>query len=75
MPGVIPGREEMALKDCGGDELGYLIGQSANEIDVSALPERHRIICHACHVTMDYIFDRLNVYLDKSNRVERLTCG
>jgi len=60
---------------CDADMLGYLIGQSINEVDVDTLPQPLRIIRPGMAVTMDYRADRTNIDLDDADRIVRVHCG
>jgi hypothetical protein len=52
-----------------------LVGKAEREIDRSSLPSAFRIVCHDCQVTQDYAPNRLNIQLDKDNRVASVRCG
>ena len=45
------------------------------EIPKAQQAETIRVICHMCAVTMDFSPTRLNIILDKDDRVTRLKCG
>ena len=60
---------------CDAESLGYLVGQSIDEIDTGTLPRPHRIIRPGTAVTMDYREDRTNLELDARDRVIRVYCG
>ena len=65
---------------CRGDALASFTGQSATtELGARMLAQtgaRHlRWVAKGMMVTMDYRADRLTVYLDGANRVERASCG
>ena len=65
---------------CRGDALASFAGQPATtELGARMLAEtgaRHlRWVAKGMMVTMDYRADRLTVYLDANNRVERASCG
>lgn len=64
-----------APEDCGAGSLSSLVGQP-----VSALPGTGpwgtlRIIRPGMAVTQDYSASRLNVTVDGTDRIERLSCG
>lgn len=42
---------------------------------VSDLPHPHRILIPGSAATTDYRPERLTIYLDTNNRIERLVCG
>ena len=65
---------------CRGDALASFTGQPATtELGARMLAQtgaRHlRWVAKGMMVTMDYRADRLTVYLDGNNRVERASCG
>ena len=62
-------------KECGADGYGNLIGQSVDFLADKTFPNPVRIIKPGMAVTMDYSPSRLNVDLDKNNRIIRLWCG
>lgn len=65
---------------CRGDALGQFIGQPAGQ-NLGARMLAHtgarnlRWVAKGMMVTMDFREDRLTVYLDGANRVERAGCG
>lgn len=64
-----------AASQCGADSRQNLVGTLAASLDQSTLPKLSRIINHNSAVTMDYRQDRLNVYVNESGKVERVSCG
>jgi hypothetical protein len=71
-----PSSDQSPSKDyCGASSRQNLVGTLASNIDQSALPKATRIIHPGTAVTRDYRQDRLNVYVDKSGKIERVTCG
>ena len=65
---------------CRGDSLASYVGQPATTgLGAQMLREtgaRHlRWVAKGMMVTMDFREDRLTVYLDAANRVERASCG
>jgi hypothetical protein len=60
---------------CGALQFQSLIGSTAGSINEDTLPEPYRIICHGCMVTKDYRLNRLNIWLDEADKVERVDCG
>ena len=65
---------------CRGDALASFTGQLAtSDLGARMLREtgaRHlRWVADGMMVTMDFRSDRLTVYLDNANRVERASCG
>ena len=65
---------------CRGDGLAAFTGQPATtDLGARMLAQtgaRHlRWVAKGMMVTMDFRADRLTVYLDEANRVERASCG
>ena len=65
---------------CRGDSLASFVGQPRSEaLGARMLKQsgatRIRWVAKGMMVTMDYREDRLTVYLDAANRVERASCG
>ncbi len=63
-----------SAKTCPISEFTSLIGTPVEEA-VFPLTLEHRIIAQGAAVTMDHVPDRLNVHLDKTGRIARLSCG
>lgn len=66
--------DEPVADACGAQELESFFGESVSVVD-SNLIEDARVIRPGDAVTMDYRPDRLNVYLDSQDVVERVNCG
>jgi hypothetical protein len=72
--------EEMGAGDCRNGSLAQFTGQSASQ-DLGArmlAASGGRVIRwvpKGAAVTMDFRADRVTVYLDGSNQVERASCG
>ena len=64
-----------AASQCGADSRQNLVGTLESSLDQSTLPTLSRIIHPDSAVTMDYRQERLNVYVDESGKIERVTCG
>jgi len=68
------------LEICRGDALGQFTGQQATQ-DLGARmlaasgARSLRWVAKGMMVTMDFRGDRLTVYLDSANRIERASCG
>ncbi len=65
---------------CRRDSLPSFVGQPANEALGARMlrqsgARKLRWVAKGMMVTMDYRGDRLTVYLDAANRVERANCG
>lgn len=78
-PSGQPGTGE-PIQTCRNEALAQFTGQPATQ-DLGArmlAASRTRVIrwvAHGMMVTMDYRADRITVFLDASNRVERASCG
>lgn len=62
-------------KSCGADGYQNLIGQSANLLAAMTFPAPMRVIRPGMAVTMDYSEERLNITVDKKNRISDVYCG
>ena len=60
---------------CGASDLQALIGQSASVLATMKFAIALRVIEPDMAVTMDYSANRLNIWLNSSDRIERVTCG
>ncbi|HVF37444.1 MAG TPA: I78 family peptidase inhibitor [Sphingomicrobium sp.] len=68
------------IDQCRGDTLGQFAGQPAGQqVGARMLAASGarviRWVPKGAMVTMDYRGDRITVFLDESNRVERASCG
>ena len=62
------------LAFCKGEPFAGSVGQPASTIQAD-LPEKARILGPNDIATQDYRIDRLNVFVDASGVIQRLTCG
>lgn len=74
------GPEQFPAGTCKGDGLETFIGQDATSDTGAALVRQSgarvlRWVPKDSMVTMDFSADRLTVYLDANNKIERLSCG
>ncbi len=65
---------------CRGDALASFVGQPYNaalgaRMLKASNASKLRAVAKGMMVTMDFRDDRLTVYLDSANRVERANCG
>jgi len=61
---------------CGAGEMQYLIGKPRSEIPIPAEPNRRRVSCTTCPVTMDYSPVRLNILFDaQTGIIKEVKCG
>ncbi len=73
---VVTGPEPIGSDDqCGASELQYLVGQPGRVLDGMRFSQDLRVIEAGMAVTMDFKADRLNIWLDDLDRIERVTCG
>jgi hypothetical protein len=63
------------LASCGANRLQYLVGQPGVVLDGMRFAQDVRVIQFGMAVTMDYKADRLNIWLDRRDVIERVTCG
>jgi Peptidase inhibitor I78 family len=70
IPSVDPGPDA-----CGASTLQYLVGQPGVVLDGMRFSQDVRVIQHGMAVTMDYNATRLNIWLDRRDVIERVTCG
>ena len=62
-------------KSCGADGYQNLIGQSANLLAAMTFPAPMRVIRPGMAVTLDYLEQRLNITVDKNNKISSVYCG
>lgn len=60
---------------CGASGYQGLVGQSAHVLRAMTLPERTRVIEPGMPVTMDYMAERLNIWITADRKIERVSCG
>jgi hypothetical protein len=70
LPGPAPGRDA-----CGASAMQDLVGQKQSVLAAMSFPAPTRIIQPGMAVTMDYSEARLNIWIGKDGRIERVTCG
>lgn len=63
------------LASCGADRLQYLVGQPGVVLDGMRFSQEVRVIQYGTAVTMDYLPQRLNFWLDRRDVIERVVCG
>ncbi|WP_103334266.1 I78 family peptidase inhibitor [Pseudotabrizicola formosa] len=62
------------LSTCGADALQTLVGQPASVLQTMRFAHETRIIRPDTAVTMDYRADRLNIDIDRTERISRVYC-
>lgn len=60
---------------CHASELQYLVGKPGVVLDGMRFSQDVRVIKYGSAVTMDYSATRLNIWLDRRDVIERVTCG
>ena len=63
------------IDECGAVAYQNLVGQPAVLLDGMRFSQNVRVIQSGMAVTMDYSADRLNIWLDRRDVIERVTCG
>jgi hypothetical protein len=61
--------------NCGAAELQYLVGQPGVVLDGMRFSQDVRVVEFGMAVTMDFNPERLNIWLDQRDVIERVTCG
>jgi hypothetical protein len=64
-----------SLESCGAVELQSLVGQPGEVLDGMRFSQDVRVIQPGMAVTMDYSAERLNIWLNDREMIERVTCG
>jgi Peptidase inhibitor I78 family len=73
--GPVPMPPEDTPSSCGADDLQYLVGRPGVVLDGMRFSQDVRVIQYGMAVTMDYSAARLNIWLDRRDVIERVTCG
>jgi hypothetical protein len=61
---------------CGAADLQGLVGKSRTEIPIPIDPNKQRVACTTCPVTMDFSPQRLNFFFDAATGViKEVRCG
>ncbi|MDO9637157.1 MAG: I78 family peptidase inhibitor [Pseudotabrizicola sp.] len=63
------------LSTCGAAALQGLVGQPASVLQTMKFGQETRIIRPDTAVTMDYRADRLNIDIDRNERISRVHCS
>lgn len=81
MTACVPAETDMVVIDppaassCGADAMQSLVGKSAKVLETMKFGVVTRIIRPDMGVTMDYVAERLNIEIDKDERIIRVSCG
>lgn len=72
-----PPAPRVTVKDqCGAADLQGLVGRPRTEIPIPVDPNRQRVACTTCPVTLDYNPQRLNFFFDAATGViKEIRCG
>jgi len=61
---------------CGATQAQKYVGRSRLELPPPVRPDRQRVACNTCAVTLDYRPDRLNIFFDaETGVVTEVRCG
>lgn len=71
----IPGPMPVAEESCGAEELQGLVGQPSTVLQTMKFGTTVRVIEADMAVTMDYLPNRLNIWLSPEKVIARVTCG
>jgi hypothetical protein len=65
-----------AADTCGAREHQHLVGRPRTEIPIPLDPNKQRVACTTCPVTMDFSAERLNFFFDaKTGIIKEVRCG
>lgn len=72
-----PPPPRVSVRDqCGAAALQALVGRPRTEIPVPVEPDRQRVACTTCPVTLDYNPARLNFFFDaETGIIKQIRCG
>jgi peptidase inhibitor I78 family protein len=72
----IPGAQASNEDQCGAAAMQGLVGRPRTQIPVPVDPNRQRVACMTCPVTLDYNPGRLNFFFDADTGViKKISCG
>lgn len=75
-PPPAPPAPAPVVDTCGAADLQHLIGRPRTEAPVPVHPERQRVACTTCPVTMDFNETRLNIFFDATTgAIREIRCG
>lgn len=74
-PGTVADAPSTAGPTCGATGLQGLIGKPQSALDGMRFAGPVRVIKPGMAVTMDFSPGRLNILLDETGRISRITCG
>lgn len=61
---------------CGASRHQSLIGRPRTEVPVPIDPDKQRVACTTCPITMDFDPERLNFFYDAgTGRIKEIRCG
>ena len=67
--------DPVPMDQCGAADLQGLVGQSARVLQTMRFGQTMRIIRPGMAVTMDFVANRLNIWIAEGDVIERVTCG
>lgn len=67
--------DPLPLDACGAADLQDLVGQRAKVLETMRFGQTTRIIRPGMAVTMDFVANRLNIWIAEGDVIERVTCG
>jgi hypothetical protein len=67
--------DPVPVDECGAADLQGLVGQSARVLQTMRFGQNVRIIEPGMAVTMDFLPNRLNIWIAKGDVIERVSCG
>lgn len=71
----VPAQPEGNPAICGAPDLQGLVGQPRTVLDTMRFAGPIRIVEPGMMVTMDYLENRLNIWIGPDGRIARVTCG
>lgn len=74
-PAPVPPVDPEPIDDCRASALQGLVGQKATVLRTMRFGTTVRIIQPGMAVTMDFIPDRLNIWIAEGGVIESVTCG
>ena len=60
---------------CGADKYQYLVDKDASELERASIKQYLRIVPYNGPITTDIQAERMNIWLDDANVIERVDCG
>lgn len=71
-----PPPPEPVTDTCGAARYQSLIGRPRSEIPIPVDPQKQRVACTTCPITMDHNPERLNFFFDAgTGLIKKVSCG